>query len=466
MHRTIRTLAVLGAGAFALAACGSSSSSSTAPAASDSAPAPASSAPSETPSASEPAKEPVTLTMSWWGDQEAPGAKKWLEEAIVAYQKLNPNVTIKQTLQTTDGLIPNFEAAAAAKTPLDIQYFWGGIYTQQPGWNGHITPISDLLPADEIKNYTNASMESSFQGKIWTAPWYVNPSFPVLVNTELLKANGLTAPATWDDFLKTCDALSAKGIPTIAGGVKDGWFGGWLYSIIGGQSVTSQKDVLDAVVGNTKFTDPALGDWWTRLQESADRKCWNADINSTELFQAQQQFVSGKAAMTVAAGPDAPSIAAKAGGAPKIEVIAMPKWSDGPLAGKIATTSQTLGVTSWSKHKEQAADFIKFTHTTEQLNAFYEATGALPADDRFDISQVTDPIKAKLFAAGRSGAPYIENFIPSQLDSDAVFKNVQLVLKGTVKGPDAAADMQAQMERLRTKDRELTTNFTNWASSQ
>jgi multiple sugar transport system substrate-binding protein len=170
--------------------------------------------------------------------------------------------------------------------------------------------------------------------------------------------------------------------------------------------------------------------------------------------------------MTVTAGPDAPNFATKAGGPDKIEVMAMPAWSDGPLAGKIASSSQTLGIPSWSEHKAEAADFIKFLHTPEQLQAWYDMTGSLPADDRFDLTQVTDPIKKSLFAGGSDNVPYMENFIPAQLDSDAVFKNVQLVLKGSETGAAAAADMQAQMERLRTTDRDLVTNFTNWASGQ
>ena len=87
----------------------------------------------------------------------------------------------------------------------------------------------------------------------------------------------------------------------------------------------------------------------------------------------------------------------------------------------------------------------------------------MPADDRFDISQVTSASTKALFESAINGAPYLENFIPAQLDADAVFKNVQLVLKGTVSAADAAADMQAVMERLRKSDRKLVDNFTAWA---
>ena len=90
--------------------------------------------------------EPVNLTMWWWGEQEAAGAKKWLAQTVAAYQKKHPNVKIKTVLQTTDGLIPAFKAAAAAKKGPDIQYFWGGIWSLDDAWLGNTKPVSDYIP--------------------------------------------------------------------------------------------------------------------------------------------------------------------------------------------------------------------------------------------------------------------------------------------------------------------------------
>ncbi len=66
---------------------------------------------------------PIHLTMWWWGQQEAPGASTWLAQTIAAYHKLHPNVTISTVLQTTNGLIPAFDAAAKAGQGPDIEYF-------------------------------------------------------------------------------------------------------------------------------------------------------------------------------------------------------------------------------------------------------------------------------------------------------------------------------------------------------
>src|SRR3954451_149712 len=143
---------------------------------------------------------PVHLTMWWWGEQEAAGAKGWLADTVKLYEKKHPNVTIKTVLQTTDGLIPAFKAAAAAKKGPDIQYFWGGIWSLDDAWSGNTKPVSDYIPKAELAHYLNAK-EDTYDGKVWTAPWYVQPSFPVLYRKDVMAKAGVKVPATWSALL-------------------------------------------------------------------------------------------------------------------------------------------------------------------------------------------------------------------------------------------------------------------------
>jgi hypothetical protein len=78
------------------------------------------------------------------------------------------------------------------------------------------------------------------------------------------------------------------------------------------------------------------------------------------------------------------------------------------------------------------------------------------------MASVKDPVKKQLFTYAAHGAPYLENFIPSSLDSKAVFAGVQLVLQGSKTGEQAAADMQAEAERERRTDRSLVDNYKGW----
>ena len=405
----------------------------------------------------------VNLTMWWWGEQEAAGAKNWLAQTIKLYEKKHPTVSIKTVLQTTDGLIPAFKAAAAAKKGPDIQYFWGGIWSLDDAWLGNTKPVSDYIPKSELRHYLNAK-EDTYAGKVWTAPWYVQPSFPVLYRKDVLAKAGVKVPTTWAALLKSCDALNGKGITPIAGGIKDGWFGGWLYSIIGAQGISSISDVLDATTGKQKFTDPKHAAWWTRLQEMRDHKCWNDDINSLELYQGQQRWAQGKAAMTVAAGSDVKKFVQQVGVA-KAGVMAMPKWGKGPYAGRLGSTSQTVGITAWTKYPKESADFIMFMHTPERMAAWFNTTGAFPADDRFNTKLIKLPQQKILFNLVKNGAPYLENFIPTELDSKANFAESQLLLGGSIDAKEAAAATEKIAQRIRLTQRKQMANFKIWAQS-
>jgi len=406
---------------------------------------------------------PVKLTMWWWGDQEAAGMKNFVADSVQKYEAEHPNITIDTVLQSTDNLMPNFAAAAKAKQGPDIEYRWGGIWNLQDAWDGNLAAVSDYIPQDELAHYLNASEDTS-GGKVWTAPWYVQPSFPVLYRKDILKDAGVTVPTNWDEFLAACDTLNSKGITPIAGGVKDGWFGGWLYSIMGSQSLTSIDDLKEAVVGDKKFTDPEFAEWWSKLQEMIDHKCWNDDIGSQELYQAQQTWVDGKSAMTISAGTEVGNFVKKVG-VDKVGVMAMPAYGDGIGAGKLGSTSQTLGISSWSPHKQEAADFIMYLHTPERLAAFYKATGALPADDRFDSSLITVPQVKDLFDMSKDGSPYLENFIPTDLDSKGNFEGVQLMFAGSETAQQAAENMEKEMARIRTIQPDLIDNFKEWAAN-
>ncbi|HYX85101.1 MAG TPA: extracellular solute-binding protein, partial [Gaiellales bacterium] len=408
---------------------------------------------------------PVTLTMWYWGQQEANGLSTFVAQSVKAYEKEHPNVTIKTVLQSTDNLMPNFAAAAKAQKGPDIEYRWGGIWALQDAWDGNLAPVSDYIPKSELAHYLNAS-EDTYNGKVWTAPWYVQPSFPVLYRKDVLARAGISQPpTTWDEFLSDCSTLRAKGITPIAGGVKDGWFGGWLFSILGSQSLSSVDELKQAVVGDKKFTDPALAEWWTRLGQMIQANCWNDDIGSEDLYQAQQTWVDGKSAMTITAGTDVRKFVNEVG-ASNVGVMTMPAYAQGVGAGKLGSTSQTLGISSWSPHKQEAADFIRFMHTPAELKLFYKDTGALPADDRFDPSLITVPQVKQLFDYAQNGAPYLENFIPTDLDAKANFGEVQLMFAGKATAQQAAETTESDMARIRTIDPDLIDNFKQWAGEQ
>lgn len=420
----------------------------------------------EQPAEQEPVEAPaekVKLVIWWWGEQEAPGAQQWMDETIAKYQEMNPNITIEAVLQSTDSLIPAFKSAAAAKEGPDIQYFWGGVWTLEDAWEGSLVPIDDLIPADERNHYIN-NFERTWNGKIWGVPWYLSGN-PMVFNPDLFTQAGLdpaNPPQTWDALIDACGKLNAINVVPIAGGLKDGWFGGWMFSILARQPHDSEKAFMEASVGNAKFTDPKFAEWWERLNELKEAGCWNKDINSLDYQQGQDLFVQGKAAMIF--GNDtflkgwADTITWE-----KMDVMRVPKYGNGKLADTYIVTAQGLGITSWSKHPKEAADFLMYMHTTDRLNAWFEYTGVFPADNRLDTSLITQPILKKIFEWDTTAAgPNLENFIPSMLDEQSNFAGTQLLFSGDNTPAELAQLAEEIITKWREQNPDAVKNFESW----
>ena len=412
------------------------------------------------------AQGPVHLVVWWWGEQEAPGAQKWMDETVAAYEKLHPNVTIETVLQSTESLTAAFQSAAAAKSGPDIEYFWGGVWTLENAWTGAIIPLDNLIPADEMKHYIN-NFERAYDGKQYGIGWYLSGN-PMVYNPKLFTQAGLdpnNPPQTWDDLKAACAKLSAIGVVPISAGVKDGWYGGWIFSILARQSHDSYKEFMSASVGNAKFTDPNFTEWWSKLAELKDAGCWNKDIGSIDYQQGQDLFVQGKSAMIFGNDTFLKGWADTAGfGWDSMAVMMVPKWGTGKMANDYITTAQGWGITSWSKYPQQDADFLMFMHTTDRLNAWYADTGVLPADDRLDTNQITQPILKQIYKWDTTVAgANLENFIPSMLDEQANFVGVELLFSGDKTPAQLGQLSEDVITKWRTQSPDEVQNFLIWS---
>jgi len=407
--------------------------------------------------------EQKKIVIWYWGEQEAPGAQAWLEETAEKYSSENPGISFELVLQSTDNLVPAFKTAAAAKQGPDIQYFWGGIWTLEDAWAGSLSPISDLIPESEYSHYIS-NVEREFDGKLWGMGWYLSGN-SMAYRKDLFTKAGLDPEkdySQWDDFLMACEKLKAVGITPIAGGVKDGWFGGWIWQLMGKQGLDSAEDFKKASTGEYKFTDKCFSDWWMKLNELIEKGYWNNDINSLDYQQGQDLFVRGDAAMIFGNDTFYPGWIEKIGNE-NFGVMKIPVWGKGDLAESYTVTAQGLGITSWSKYKKEAADFLMYMHTPGRLDAWWSYTGVFPADDRFDSSKITSPQMKKVFTwIQENPGPNLENFVPSILDEQAHFVGVQQIFAGE-KTPAECASLQEEIiAKWRKENPESLQDFKSW----
>ena len=233
------------------------------------------------------------LTFWFWAESDAPGADKWLSNAVSAYEKANPNISIKVVVQGTDTFIASFQAAAAAKSGPDIAAQWatGPVLTQV--WGGAVTAISDLVPKSETSHWLNTS-ENTYGGKLWAMPLYLL-GIPWVYNKALMTKAGITGPATtWSQIVADCGKFRAKGIVPFAFGNDTFWTTQLML-----QDLNSLNDVVQANVGKASFTAKKYANFETGWKQMVDAKCFNDDVSSVGLSKAQEAFQAGKVGMTI-----------------------------------------------------------------------------------------------------------------------------------------------------------------------
>jgi multiple sugar transport system substrate-binding protein len=222
--------------------------------------------------------------------------------------------------------------------------------------------------------------------------------------------------------------------------------------------------MMAPAVGKAKYTDEKYAAWWSKLGELRDNQYINKDYNSIEFYQAQDNFKKGNAGMTLTVGSGAVDFV-KNMGTDKVGIATFPKWGAGKFAGPLQLSSQTVGITSWSKYPKESADFIMFMHSPERVNAMYKASGAFPADDRFDQSLLaTDQEKAIAKLASENVSPWGENYIPSQFDEQAYYFGVQEFFNGTSPA-DMAKKCQDIIEKWQKEQPDSVKNFQKWYDS-
>ena len=407
------------------------------------------------------------LTYWYWAESDAPGANNWIKKEVALYEKAHPKVKVSIVLQSTDTLISAFTTASQTKSGPDIATQWATLPVLTPAWNGASVPISDYVPASEMKNWIGTA-ENKSGGKIWAMPQYLL-GIPFIWNKAMFKKAGLNpnkGPTTWAELLADAKKLKAAGFTPLGMGNKDGYGGAWFFSLIGKQNLNSMDELKAVIVGKASFSQPKYSAFYNLLADLKKKGYLNSDVASISFDQGLNLFQQKKVAMQWVTDGHVTSAAKALGGAKAMGIGAIPVWGKGKLAKSYDTTqSSSAFITSWSKHPRAAAQFLMFLHTPQALKAWYKATGVFPADKRFPASLVKDPIAKKQLALNLSPVSvWPENFLPPQVDGNADLPAGELITSGSGTPADAVKLWEREIKKWKAQHPDEYKNYAKWAA--
>ncbi|EXX84954.1 hypothetical protein BG53_04530 [Paenibacillus darwinianus] len=289
------------------------------------------------------------------------------------YKKLSPEFTKQTGINVQFQEIPHdnmyerlVTEAAAGTGAIDI------FQTDQP-WiaqfakQGFLEPIDGRLTEEEKKEFAPSALEAvSYEGKIYGLPYLVHT--PILYyRTDLFEKAGLTkAPETWDEFREYAKKLTDN-TNGISGTIVEGKQSGEPVTHLmdrflqaGGKVLDGDKVVVDSPENLNAFK------FLTGIQ--LEDKSSPAGAVSYDNADAHNMFMQGKVAMimnwpymyTLANDPAQSKVAGK------FAVALQP-------AGKEKTSavwSWGHGISSSSKNKDAAMEFVKWATSQQVLEQF------------------------------------------------------------------------------------------------
>ncbi len=392
----------------------------------------------------------VTLTFDhqWIGPQEG-----YLKQVISRYEKLHPNIVIKETVVADTTKI--ITALSGGKPP-DIVDFGLGQFVPELAAKGALTDLGPYISAGHLNMnvYVPAGVQVvTYNGHYYGLP-FANFNHGLLYNKQLFKQAGISQPPTTLEEL-TADAfrltkvdkngkiLQMGFIPDWPGGangqavnlVDYAWlFGGGWYD---GKQVTA----------NNPANIKALA-WETQFYKKYGPQNVDNFVKSAGAYLSNDIFASGKLAMAFDGEwwlDFAPaSFIPKLGAAPFPAPAGLSKYTGTSF---IDTNPQVIP--SGSTHKQEAFDFIKWETTDPGVETYFgKLVFNLPQTRNVPASAISTDPRFKVFvdiANGPNAHVFPRLSFAGEMDTD--IQNVEAaVLHGQGTAAGALQNLQNTLQ--------------------
>jgi multiple sugar transport system substrate-binding protein len=394
-----------------------------------------------TPTVTVPVELPVVVSMA--GRFSGPGLTT-LDEMIATFEAANPDVKVElvdvrggadQQRRTIVGCLNDGD------TSVDV-YALNNTWLAELFSTGGLHPLDSYVESgsmDTSRFLPSAVQASTIGGRLVALPWTVDGGL-LYYRADLLDKYGYAPPTDWAEVQRIALEIKAKeGLPA-----------GFVWQGKGGETLTCDTlefvwayggDVLDGS-GNTVFNSPQ---------------------SQIALRQMRTLVTSGASPHEITTHDDSASFRAFESG----DAVLLRHWAgawallnkpEAPLAGRVGMahlpasclTGQSLALSAFSPHPDQAARWLAFLGSYEQQVQWALATGQLPAlktaYDDADLRASAPSFEA--LAAALAVARPLPQIAAYPAASEAIYTEVNHLLVGEQDAETTAARIQSRLEEI------------------
>lgn len=229
---------------------------------------------------------------------------KFNEDFMAKY----PNVTVDMSVVNANDLSTVTQTRLTANDVDIIDIFGFSNAAEEymknvtpPNWQTLIDAglLADLTDQEFVKNYDTAAMEDacSYKDKAYCVNLGRVSYSGIYYNKDLFTANNVAVPTTWSELVAACEAFTAKDIPCMTAGGKDGWpiFVG-AYGLIGAEYPDQAALVEGLWNGTIKWNDAKSLAMWEKMKVYA-QNMMESGASGIAGDAAPGRFASGAVAM-------------------------------------------------------------------------------------------------------------------------------------------------------------------------
>lgn len=333
------------------------------------------------------------VTLSYWDAWPGDPQKSLMDGIIKEWNDNNPDIQVTRSTTANDPYKTKIKTAIAADEAPDVFFSWPQGFSKPFVDAGKVVAIDSYI-TDDIKAQILPGALVQFDGKTYgvCCTQQVGTFF---VNTDILSANGLSVPKTFDELINVSKALSAKNIIPLCVGEKDLWPGMWYYNQIALREA-GPATVVDALNKKGSFNTEPFIKAADKLKQLVDAGAFGSNALGTSRDESEAAFFSGKMAMYYGLNSSGGKIKGSAVDG-KIEVHPFPAISGGAdQTSYVGGGAVCFLVSKNTKYEEQAAKLALYLSqaTSDQ---FFLTGNALPMWDysKFDQSKL-DPLQLEI----------------------------------------------------------------------
>lgn len=322
-----------------------------------------------------------TLTINT--DTSDPAPQKAFQQLIDAFEKANPDITVKWNKFDHEGYKSAIRNFLTADAP-DLANWYAG-NRMAPFVNaGLFADVSDVWEENGLKEQLKSALPSmTIDGKQWGVP-YTYYQWGIYYRADIFKDKGIEPPQTWDELLAVCAKLKEAGITPFAIGTKPLWpAAGWFDYL--DLRTNGYEFHMDLTSGKVPYTDPKVKKVFEHWAELVKPGYFIDNAAALDWQDAVPLFAQGKAAMYLM-GNFAVDVMKNAGltedqiGFVKFPTIdpSIPDAEDAP--------TDTVHIPANAKNKEDAKKFLAFLAKPETQTMMNKTLGQLPVNNKAEVS--------------------------------------------------------------------------------